>query len=439
MASAGRAICAGPSQVELKGYMEPVVPTRHERAAIVLLQWEGVDTTTFAIEYRLVNGPQPTSAPDPLSGVPMPIRIIGMIGVSPPPSDTQLIVIEGALSPDYVVAFAEAHETAGFDMVLVGYSSSSAEGFLVAQHAAAHTDRISYLVAHRPGFVAPTLMARKIATFDQITGGRLAVHIITGKSDREQQGDGDFSPKTERYARAAEYLDVMRKTWAATEPFDYQGQFYQVCGASSDVTPWQNPHPPLFFGGASEGALTMGAEHCDVYAIYGEPLATTAERIAAFREMAARFGRTPRFNVSLRPIIAETEGAAWDKANHILAGMAGQKGWARQEDTNLPVDTAGKRVYDFAIKSDVYDSCLWMGIAKATGALGNTSCLVGTPEQVARAVAGYYEIGVESVLIRGFDPFNDTIAFGRELIPRIRDEVAAIDQKRTRSATDLHS
>lgn len=362
----------------------------------------------------------------------MPIRIIGMIGVSPPPSDTQLIVIEGALSPDYVVEFAQAHEHAGFDMALVGYSSSSAEGFLVAQHAAAHTDSIGYLVAHRPGFVAPTLMARKIATFDQITRGRLAVHIITGKSNREQQGDGDFSPKDERYARAAEYLGLMRRTWTETEPFDFEGAFYRIHGASSDVRPWQTPHPQLFFGGASDGALTMGAEHCDVYAIYGEPLATTAQRIDSFRSMAKPFGRNPGFNASFRPIIAETEQAAWDKANRILAGMAGKKGWARQEDTGKPVDNAGRRVYDFALRQEVYDTCLWMGIAKATGALGNTSCLVGTPEQVSRAIAAYYEIGIESILIRGFDPFSDTVEFGRELIPRIRQEVAAIDQRRAR-------
>ncbi len=357
----------------------------------------------------------------------MPIRIIGMIGVTPPASDTQLVVIEGALSPDYVIEFAQAHETAGFDMALVGYSSSSAEGFLVAQHAAANTTRLGYLIAHRPGFISPTLMARKAATFDQITRGRLALHIITGKSDAEQQGDGDYSPKTERYERAAEYLALMRKTWTTTEPFDFDGSFYRVTGAASDVPPYQEPHPPLFFGGASEGALTMGAEHCDVYAIYGEPLATTTERITDFRAKAAKFGRTPGFNGSFRPIIAETEGAAWDKANHILAGMAGAKGWARQENIGAPVDNAGKRIYDMALKQDVYDSCLWMGVAKATGALGNTSCLVGTPEQVANAIVEYYKIGVSSILIRGFDPFNDTIEFGNELIPRIRAGVAAID------------
>jgi alkanesulfonate monooxygenase len=360
----------------------------------------------------------------------MPVRIVGMIGVTPPSSDTALHVIEGGLSPGYLTQFARAHDDAGFDLVLVGYTSSSAEGFLVALHAAAHTKQLGYLVAHRPGFVAPTLMARKIATFDHLTSGRLAVHIITGKTDDEQNGDGDFSPKTERYRRAAEYLELMKLTWASERPFDFAGEFYRVKGAASDVRPLQQPHPLLFFGGASDGALAMGAKLCDVYAIYAEPLASTRERMAAFRTQAAAFGRTPGFNVSLRPIIAAREGDAWDKANRILAAMTGKKGWSRQEEAAGPVDNAGKRLMGFAMQQDVHDERLWMPIARVTGALGNTSCLVGTPEQVAEAILNYYVLGVDSFLIRGFDPFNDTVEFGRELIPRIKAGALEIDRRR---------
>ena len=361
----------------------------------------------------------------------MPVRIIGMIGVAPPQSDATLHVIEGGLSPGYIAEAARAHEAAGFDMVLVGYSSSSAEGFLVALHAAGHTERLAYLVAHRPGFVAPTLMARKIATFDHLTGGRLAVHTITGKTDDEQEGDGDFTPKAERYRRAAEYLELMQLAWSSEKPFDFAGEFYRVRGAHSDVRPLQQPHPLLFFGGASEGALAMGARLCDVYAIYAEPLASTRERISQFRAQAAVFGRNPGFNVSLRPIIAATEGAAWDKANRILAAMTGEdgkKGWSRQETAAGPVDNAGKRLMGFALESDIHDERLWMPIARATGALGNTSCLVGTAEQVAHAILQYYRLGIGSFLIRGFDPLNDTVEFGRELIPRIKAGAAEIDR-----------
>ena len=253
----------------------------------------------------------------------MPVRVIGMIGVTPPSSDATLHVIEGGLSPSYVAEAARAHETSGFDLVLVGYSSSSAEGFLVALHAAQHTQRLGFLIAHRPGFVAPTLMARKVATFDHLTDGRIALHIITGKTDDEQEGDGDFTPKAERYRRAAEYLQLMKLAWSSERPFDFTGEFYRVRGAHSDVRPLQRPHPLLFFGGASDGALTMGARVCDVYAIYAEPLASTRERMSQFRAQAAAFGRIPGFNISLRPIIAASEGAAWDKANR-TGGHDGQ-------------------------------------------------------------------------------------------------------------------
>src|SRR4029078_8310077 len=143
-----------------------------------------------------------------IKGYGMPVRIIGMIGVTPPSSDASLHVIEGGLSTGYLTQFARAHDDAGFDLALVGYSSSSAEGFLVALHAANHTKKLGFLVANRPGFVAPTLMARKIATFDHLTEGRLAVHIITGKNDEEQHRDGASSPKAERHKPHAEHTEL---------------------------------------------------------------------------------------------------------------------------------------------------------------------------------------------------------------------------------------
>ncbi|QQS11198.1 MAG: LLM class flavin-dependent oxidoreductase [Rhodospirillales bacterium] len=359
----------------------------------------------------------------------MPVRVIGMIGVTPPAGEDTVHVIKGGISAPYLRDFARAHDAAGFDLALVGYTASSAEGFLVAQHAAAHTERLGFLIAHRPGFVAPTLAARKIATFDHLAGGRVAIHIIAGASEPEQWGDGDFAPKEERYRRAAEYIEVMKLAWTAPRRFDFEGEFYRVKGARSDVRPLQTPHPPLFFGGSSDGALAMGSRHCDVFAMFGEPLAATRARIAAFRAMAAAHGRVPGFNMSFRPIVADTEDAAWARARRILEGVRRQAdaaGFGATKDK--PLDHSARRLLDFAAEGEVHDARLWMPIAEATGAVGNTSCLVGTAEQVADALLEYYKLGVHSFLIRGFDPFNDTVEFGRELIPRLRAGAAALDR-----------
>ena len=352
----------------------------------------------------------------------MPAKIIGMIGTQQ--EGVAVHLIKGRISREWVIDFTRLHEQWNYDSVLVGYYASAAEGFAIALYAADHTDRIKFLIAHRPGSVAPALAARQIATFDQLTQGRMSLHVIAGTSDADQASEGDFLPKNDRYRRAGEYLDVIRRIWTSDSPFNHHGEFYRVEGAYSDIKPYQQPYPRLFFGGSSDGALKMGAEHCDVFAIFGEPLAETRTRVDDFRRRAAAFGRQVDFNMSLRPIMAETEGAAWDKAHALLADVERKTGEAPK-----PTNNSAERLLGYAARGDVHDERLWMGIARATGAPGNTSCLVGTPEQIAAAVLEYYRLGIHSFLLRGFENPQDTVAIGRDLIPLIKAGAEAIDQQ----------
>ena len=356
----------------------------------------------------------------------MPIEFIGMIGVRPEGADGAAVhVIGGEIDPEWVRDFSRAHEQAGFDKVLVGYTATSAEGFVVASFAASSTERLGFLIAHRPGFVAPTLAARKAATFDQFSGGRIALHIITGGSDVDQARDGDRLDHDTRYRRTDEYLTLLRRTWTEDRPFDHAGEFYCMVKAYSEIKPLQKPHVPLYFGGASEAAHRIGAKHADVYMLWGEPLAAIRDRIATVRAAAAEWGRAPRFSVSLRPIIAPTETLAWDKARAILAKVIAKSG-----DRTLPNPEAvgAQRLVDFARRSEVHDKRLWTPIAAAVAGAGNTTALVGTPEQVAEALLDYYDLGVTTLLIRGFDPLNDAAEYGRELIPLVRHEVTRRDR-----------
>jgi alkanesulfonate monooxygenase len=342
----------------------------------------------------------------------VPVEIIGMIGVKPEGADGAAVhVIGGAVDTRWLRAFAQAHEKAGFDRVLVGYTSTSAEGFAVAGYAAAHTERLGYLIAHRPGFVAPTLTARAAATLDHVTDGRVALHIITGGSDAEQRRDG------------------VRRTWTASEPFDHEGEFYRFAGAFSEVKPLRPGSIPLYFGGASGAAALVAARHCDVYALWGEPLAAVRARIADIREKASAFGRRPRISVSLRPIIAPTEARAWERARGILARVMEARPGVVGEGAGIrPQAVGARRLVEFAREAEVHDKRLWTPIAGAMGGAGNTTALVGTPEQVAESLLDYYDIGCTTLLIRGFDPLNDALDYGRELIPLVRAEVARRDR-----------
>jgi alkanesulfonate monooxygenase len=332
---------------------------------------------------------------------------------------------------DYITRFVRAHEASGFDTALVGYGATSVDGFAIASHALHVTDRLGILIAHRPGFSQPTLVARQIATLDNLTGGgRLAVHFITGGDEADQHRDGDFVEHDDRYRRTAEYMSVLRRTLTSAEPFDHDGEFYHFKGAYSVVKPATERGIPLYFGGASGPALEAGAANADVYMLWGEPLAGIASRIGEIRQAAARHGRTPRFSLSIRPILGDTEEAAWARAKEIgdrVEERVSKREWGPgRRQNNSSVGAA--RLRDFADQGEVLDERLWTRVAKLTGAGGNSTALVGTAEQVAESILRYYDLGCTTVLIRGFDPLQDAIDYGDELIPLLRQ--ATSDKER---------
>ncbi len=362
----------------------------------------------------------------------MPVEFIGMISTRDQ-SETRR-ASGPVIDRDYLRRFARAHEDAGFDRVLIGYGSSQPDGTQVAAYTASQTDRLGFLIAHRPGFVFPTLAARMFATLDQFAGGRIAVHIITGGSDGEQRRDGDFLDKDSRYARTDEYLEILNRAWTSDGPFDYEGQYYQLKDFHADVRSAQQPRIPLYFGGSSEAAYRVGAKHADVFALWGEPLAETAEQIASVRRSAAACGRSdgPGISVSFRPILGPTEDLAWERAQRILEttqkNMSSFGSQWRRPSFGLggssPQNVGSQRLLAAAAKGELHDRALWTPLAAATGAAGNSTALVGTPETVAQALLDYVDIGVTTLLIRGYDPYDDAIDYGRHLLPLVREEVA---------------
>src|SRR4051794_3893475 len=197
----------------------------------------------------------------------MPVDFIGMISHR---LASEIIPPRGPIfDPDYIRDFAQAHEQGGFDRILIGYYSNAPDGFLVAAHAAASTERLGLLLAHRPGFVAPTVAARKLATLDQLSRGRLALHVISGGSDIDQRRDGDYLDHDARYRRTDEYLDILKRVWTEDGPFSHEGEIYRFENASSDIRPYQQPQMPIFFGGSSDAAIGVGAKHADVYMLWG--------------------------------------------------------------------------------------------------------------------------------------------------------------------------
>jgi alkanesulfonate monooxygenase len=330
----------------------------------------------------------------------------------------------GLFDVDYLKRFAQAHEQAGFDRVLIGYGSTLPDGLHLGTYVTAVTENLGVMLAHRPGFVAPTLAARILATIDQLSKGRASVHIISGAQDSEQQRDGDFLNKDQRYERSDEYVELLRRLWTSHEPFDHEGQYYRFKGGFTEVKPVQKPHIPIFFGGSSDGAIEAAGRHADIYALFGETLAQAREKLTRVRIAAARHGRKIEFSLSLRPILADTEEAAWKRAEEIKARVrAARAAQGLGDVSDAPRSVGSARLLEAAAQGERLDKRLWTGVAKITGAGGNSTSLVGTADQVADALLDYYDLGITTFLIRGFDPLEDAIQYGRELIPLVHDRV----------------
>ncbi len=351
----------------------------------------------------------------------MAVEFPEFIGWAAPQESSEIMPPAGPIfDADVLARTAQVHEAAGFDRVLIGYFTNAPDGFLVAAHVAASTERLGLLLAHRPGFVAPTLAARKLATLDQLSRGRAAVHIISGGSDADQARDGDFADHGVRYRRSAEYVRLMRQTWRAQRPFDHDGEFYRVRGALSDITPFGADAIPVYGGGGSDDAIATLAPVIDTFMLWGEPLADTSAFMERVRGAAEPAGNEIRFSVSTRPILGDTEGEAWDKARRYLDQiLAGSR---RPAPTTAP-NVGSQRLLDLAARDEVFDRCLWTPLAAATGARGNSTALVGTPDTVAEALADYVDVGASALLIRGYEPLADAERYGRELIPRVREIV----------------
>jgi alkanesulfonate monooxygenase len=350
----------------------------------------------------------------------MSVKFIGYIGFNNT-SETTAAKPTRILDRDYVEAAARAQEVGDFDRVLVPFGSNTPESQIVATYAAAITSKLGFLVAHRPGFTQPTLAARQLATIDQLSRGRVAVHIITGGEDAEMARDGDHSIKPDRYARTDEYLEIVKQEWTSQKPFDHKGRFYEVHQGFSAIKP---DNLPVFFGGSSDEAIEVAGRHADVYATWGETLDQTREIIARVRASAARYNRRPGFSLSLRPVIADTEEAAWRKADDIVEQVREIRLAAGLPISgHAPANAGSRRLLETA-SAGRRDGRLWTGVAALTGAQGNSTGLVGTPEQVAEALLDYYDLGVDHFLIRGFEPLADAIDYGRDLIPLVREKVA---------------
>lgn len=322
-------------------------------------------------------------------------------------------------SLDTLTAHAKALEANGWKGALLGTGWGRPDTLTVAASLAARTETFEPLIAIRPGYWRPANFASAAATLDHLSGGRVRVNIVSGKDDLAAYGDSE-GDQADRYARTREFLQLVRKLWTE-ENVTYRGEHFQV--TDSTVTPRIVPrgtrrHPTLYFGGASAAAERVAATEADVQLFWGEPLEGVRERIERLRALSAELGREHaplEFGLRVTTFVRDTTEQAWADAEAKVAEMAKNSEHAPNPRRRAAVGQ--QRLLDLAERGEVLDDNLYTAPGKYGGGGAGTTWLVGSPEDVAKSLRKYRDLGITHFVLSDTPYLREIERQGTQLLP----------------------
>lgn len=336
--------------------------------------------------------------------------------------------------PSYLRQVALAIDRQGYGGALIPTGQDCEDAWITAANLAAYTRHMRFLVALRPGVTSPTFAARQAAALDRVSEGRLLLNVVCGSSPVELAGDGLFLAHDERYAQAHEYLQIWRQMMAG-ETVNFDGRYYTIREGRIAFRPLQQPYPPLWFGGSSEPAKDVAAEHIDLYLTYAEPLEQAAEKIASVRRRAEARGRQLRFGLRVHLIVRETDSEAWADAERLISRIPDTAIEAARRRYTKDFDAVGQQrmnaLHGYRRDRLVVAPNLWAGIGLVR--TGAATALVGDPETVARRLREYQALGIDTVIASGYPHLEECYRVAELLFPRLG--LAGADRRELASET----
>ncbi|MEV8375978.1 LLM class flavin-dependent oxidoreductase [Kribbella sp. NPDC056861] len=320
-------------------------------------------------------------------------------------------------SVPYLGQIARSAEQLGFEAALTPAGAWCEDAWISTAMLTAVTDRLQFLVAFRPGLTSPLLAAQMAGTFQNLSGGRLLLNVVTGGESHEQRMFGDFLDKEERYERCGEFLDIVTRLWAG-ETVTYRGRHLQVEESTLGQRP--DPIPEIYFGGSSAPALQVAARHADVYLTWGEPPAAVAEKVDRVRRLAAAEGREIRFGIRLHSIARDTAAAAWAEADRLLDGIPEEQIARVQAGLKRSEAEGQRRMLELNQGTkenlEIYPN-LWAGVGLVRGGAG--TALVGSYAEIADLIEQYAAVGIEEFILSGYPHLEEAYWFGEGVLPEL--------------------
>ncbi len=317
---------------------------------------------------------------------------------------------------DYVRRLACRSEQIGYDLTLVaelnlndikGTDAPSLDAWSTAAALATVTERLELMVAVRPTFHSPALLAKQAANIDHICGtpGRLSLNVVSSWwADEARQYGVHFEQHEDRYARTTEWLEVIDGLWKQ-DRFSYTGNYYRVENTILQPKPLTRPRPTLYAGGESEAAKNLIAQRCDAYVMHGDPPERIAAKIADMRERRERFGLPPmQFGVAAYAIVRDTEREAQAELARITDVRASAAGFANYQQWLSGTQLEQRMtIEEYSVSNR-----------------GLRPGLIGTPAQVSARVEEFAAAGVDLLLLQCSPQAEEMERFAAQVIQPAR-------------------
>jgi alkanesulfonate monooxygenase len=322
----------------------------------------------------------------------------------------------------YLKQVAQAADNLGYNGVLLPTGHYCQDPWIAASSLIEATRQLKFLIALRPGLMAPTVSARMAATLDEISDGRCLVNIVAGGDPDELRADGLFLDHDSRYALAGEFLTIWRRLFEGRR-VNFSGYHFQVEGAQL-LANRPSLAMNIYFGGSSVAGQMVAARHADVYLTWAEPPGQVAEKIRAGQEMAARAGRMIRFGMRLHVIVRETNQKAWQAADELMKYVTddaidiAQSLFSRHDSVG---QQRSVELHNGARDRLEVSPNLWAGIGSVRGGAG--TALVGDPKAIAARIEEYHALGIDTFIFSGYPHLEEAYNVAELLLPELQKSI----------------
>ena len=311
---------------------------------------------------------------------------------------------------EYVSKLAQRAEEIGYDLTLIaelnlndikGVEAPSLDAWSTTAALAAVTKKLELMVAVRPTFHNPALLAKQATNIDHISNGRLTLNVVSSWwADEATKYGIQFDEHDDRYARTSEWLEVLNGCWNQ-QGFSYQGKYYRVEDNVLSPKPVSRPRPTLYAGGESETAKNLIATKCDAYLMHGDPPEIVGKKIADMRKRREAAGLSPMtFGIAGYAIVRDSEAEAKKEVARITDVQQSARGYANYQQWITGSNLEQKiSLEDYSVSNR-----------------GLRSGLVGTPEKISEHLEEFAAVGVDLVLLQSSPQLEEMERFAAQVM-----------------------